>query len=54
MHAARLDDRFARYDSLTRAAAGRPERMVLTHGELHAANTINTDSGLVLVDWDRH
>ena len=26
--------------------------MVLTHGEPHAANTINTDSGLVLIDWD--
>jgi spectinomycin phosphotransferase len=51
-HAARLDDRFARYDSLTRAAAGQPERMVLTHGEPHAANTINTESGLVLIDWD--
>jgi aminoglycoside phosphotransferase (APT) family kinase protein len=26
--------------------------LVLTHGEPHAANTIKTDSGLVLIDWD--
>jgi spectinomycin phosphotransferase len=51
-HAARLDDRFARYDQLAGAAADQPELMVLTHGEPHAANTINTDSGTVLIDWD--
>ena len=42
--AARLDNRFARYDNLAGAGAGQPERMVLTHGEPHAANTINTDA----------
>jgi spectinomycin phosphotransferase len=26
--------------------------MVLTHGEPHAANTINTGRGIVLIDWD--
>jgi hypothetical protein len=51
-HAARLVDRFVRYDRLTRSAAGPADRMVLTHGEPHAANTINTNSGLVLIDWD--
>jgi hypothetical protein len=51
-HAARLDNRFARYDRLAGLAAGQPERMVLTHGEPHAANTINTSSGPVLIDWD--
>jgi aminoglycoside phosphotransferase (APT) family kinase protein len=51
-HAARLDNRFARYDNLAGAAAGQSERMVLTHGEPHAANTINTDGGMVLIDWD--
>jgi thiamine kinase-like enzyme len=51
-HAARLVDRFARYDRLVHSAADQAELMVLTHGEPHAANTINTDSGLVLVDWD--
>jgi spectinomycin phosphotransferase/16S rRNA (guanine(1405)-N(7))-methyltransferase len=51
-HAAQLADRFARYDRLANAAAGRPELMVLTHGEPHAGNTINTCSGLMLIDWD--
>ena len=51
-HAVQLDDRFARYDRLAAAAADRPELMVLTHGEPHAANTITTDSGRVLIDWD--
>ena len=31
---------------------GRPERMVLTHGEPHRGNTITTASGVVLIDWD--
>ena len=51
-HAARVEDRFASYNRLAAAAAGQPERMVLTHGEPHAANTINTASGMVLIDWD--
>jgi hypothetical protein len=51
-HAARLVDKFIRYDRLAAAAADQPEPMVLTHGEPHAANTINTDGGLMLVDWD--
>jgi spectinomycin phosphotransferase/16S rRNA (guanine(1405)-N(7))-methyltransferase len=29
-----------------------PERFVLTHGEPHPANTITTERGVVLVDWD--
>ncbi len=29
-----------------------PERFVLTHGEPHPGNTITTDTGVVLVDWD--
>jgi spectinomycin phosphotransferase len=51
-HAARVEARFARYDLLAAAATGQSERMVLTHGEPHAANTINTGSGVVLIDWD--
>ena len=38
------------YDRL--ADARRPERMVLTHGEPHPANTLRTPAGWVLVDWD--
>ena len=52
MPAARLDDRFARYDSLTRGGGRSARANGADTGELHAANTINTDSGLVLVDWD--
>lgn len=40
------------YHGMARRVAARPERMVVTHGEPHAANVINTGSGLVLVDWD--
>ncbi len=42
----------ARYDALKGAVASRPERMVLTHGEPHRANTIATPEGPVLIDWD--
>ena len=51
-HAGLLEDRFARYDRLAASAADQPERMVLTHGEPHAANTIDTTDGVVLIDWD--
>ena len=29
-----------------------PGRFVITHGEPHRANTVVTDAGVVLVDWD--
>jgi len=47
-----LERAFARFDELVAAAVEEPERMVLTHGEPHAANTIETSSGVVLIDWD--
>ena len=40
------------YLDLASQVAARPERLVITHGEPHAANVITTASGLVLVDWD--
>jgi spectinomycin phosphotransferase/16S rRNA (guanine(1405)-N(7))-methyltransferase len=40
------------YDQLAGHAAARPERLVLTHGEPHRGNTINTATGVVLIDWD--
>jgi spectinomycin phosphotransferase len=40
------------YDGLAARACAQPDRMVLTHGEPHAANTILTAAGWVLVDWD--
>jgi spectinomycin phosphotransferase len=39
-------------DRLAAIAGGRPERMVLTHGEPHRGNTITTASGVALIDWD--
>ncbi len=42
----------ADYDVLAADVAGRFERSVLTHGEPHRANTINTVTGVVLIDWD--
>lgn len=41
-----------RYDTLAASARQRPDRLVLTHGEPHPANTITTDGGVVLIDWD--
>ena len=42
----------ARYDDLAADVVTRPERMVITHGEPHRGNTINTAHGVVLIDWD--
>lgn len=40
------------YDALVTEVRERCARFVLTHGEPHPANTISTDHGVVLVDWD--
>lgn len=40
------------YDGLAATVTSQPERMVLTHGEPHRANTITTLSGVMLIDWD--
>ncbi len=42
----------ARYDDLVSEVTRYPERMVITHGEPHRANTINTVDGVALIDWD--
>jgi Phosphotransferase enzyme family len=42
-----------RYDRLVSQASGVPARCVLTHGEPHAGNTMVTDDGWRLIDWDR-
>ncbi len=42
----------AEYDRLVAHVSTRPERMVLTHGEPHRGNTINTADGVALIDWD--
>jgi spectinomycin phosphotransferase len=41
-----------RYDSMVSHASGLPSRSVLTHGEPHAGNTMLTDDGWRLIDWD--
>jgi len=50
-HAERVWARLARYDELATVVA-QTDRYVLTHGEPHHANTIDTDEGVVLIDWD--
>lgn len=42
----------AHHDRLADEARRHPHRMVLTHGEPHLANTIVTESGWMLIDWD--
>jgi hypothetical protein len=51
-NAAPLRRLVARYDSLVRQARAQPARAVLTHGEVHAGNTMLTAGGWVLIDWD--
>jgi spectinomycin phosphotransferase len=40
------------YDGLVETVLSRSGPMVLTHGEPHRGNTIDTASGVVLIDWD--
>ena len=41
-----------RYDRLAVAAAGKPDRFVVSHGEPHAANTLASPDGRLIIDWD--
>lgn len=49
-HAREVEALLHRYDQLVESARG--ARRVITHGEPHAANTISTATGCVLIDWD--
>lgn len=40
------------YDQMAAHVAVQSERRVVTHGEPHRGNTINTPDGVVLIDWD--
>jgi thiamine kinase-like enzyme len=51
-HAADLEVLVRAYGQLARRVASRGDRLVITHGEAHAANVMRTAGGLVLVDWD--
>jgi spectinomycin phosphotransferase/16S rRNA (guanine(1405)-N(7))-methyltransferase len=41
-----------RYDELVSLASASPSRSVLTHGEPHPGNTMLTEDGWRLIDWD--
>jgi spectinomycin phosphotransferase/16S rRNA (guanine(1405)-N(7))-methyltransferase len=47
-----VDDMLAEYDDLVATARVQNDRVVLTHGEPHAGNTMRTATGWRLVDWD--
>ena len=51
-HAVAVAELLAAYERLARRVAGRPERMVITHGEPHGANVLRAADGFVFVDWD--
>lgn len=51
-HAQPLNVALQHYDSLVAQVRERRHSFVITHGEPHRANTIDTDDGLVLIDWD--
>jgi spectinomycin phosphotransferase/16S rRNA (guanine(1405)-N(7))-methyltransferase len=47
-----VETELARYDKLAAMTATQRDQFVVTHGEPHRANTIRTEKGLVLIDWD--
>jgi spectinomycin phosphotransferase/16S rRNA (guanine(1405)-N(7))-methyltransferase len=51
-HADPIGRVLARYDELADVGRSEPDRMVLTHGEPHRANTMLTADGWRLIDWE--
>ena len=51
-HAADLGALLAAFDELAGRVRARGGRMVITHGEPDAANTLKTRAGFVFVDWE--
>jgi spectinomycin phosphotransferase/16S rRNA (guanine(1405)-N(7))-methyltransferase len=51
-HATGVHRLFQHYDVIAAAVSRNPQRIVLTHGEPHPANTLRTAHGWLLVDWD--
>jgi hypothetical protein len=51
-HAGQLRHLLARYDALAARAKGDDGQWVLTHGEPHQGNTMLTEAGWLLIDWD--
>jgi aminoglycoside phosphotransferase (APT) family kinase protein len=52
VRANRIEHMVGEHDRLAEEARQRPDRMVLTHGEPHPGNLIETTDGWMLVDWD--
>jgi spectinomycin phosphotransferase len=51
-HAGALTDLLERYLGLVASIVQRGTSVVLTHGEPHLGNTIGTEYGILLIDWD--
>jgi spectinomycin phosphotransferase len=51
-HAPDLRALLARFDELVSRVRARDGRMVITHGEPHAANVLKTPSGFIFADWE--
>jgi spectinomycin phosphotransferase/16S rRNA (guanine(1405)-N(7))-methyltransferase len=51
-HAAGVERLLDQHRRLAERVLARPERFVVTHGEPHPGNTLITDEGVALVDWD--
>ena len=51
-HSRALSRLLVEYDRLADEARRSPDRNVVTHGEPHMGNTMVTEDGWVLVDWD--
>ncbi len=50
-HSAQVRQAFAHYDDLVTEVGAEPG-LVLTHGEPHPGNTMRTEDGWLLIDWD--
>jgi spectinomycin phosphotransferase/16S rRNA (guanine(1405)-N(7))-methyltransferase len=51
-HASAVERLLGQYDELAARAREQAERRVLTHGEPHPGNLIQTGAGWLLIDWD--
>jgi spectinomycin phosphotransferase len=47
-----VSEQLVHYQQLVASVTDRDARFVLTHGEPHVGNTIDTDDGVALIDWD--
>jgi spectinomycin phosphotransferase/16S rRNA (guanine(1405)-N(7))-methyltransferase len=51
-HSSEVHQALARYDDLVAEAQAETLDLVLTHGEPHPGNTMRTEDGWLLIDWD--